>query len=59
MKRLKLRKNTYFWNEFWDFIFLPVEPGRTRERIFKSGSKRYAELASKRGWEKLPKGAWF
>ena len=52
MKSLTLRKNTYYWNEFWDFIFLPISPSRKREIIFKSGSRMYNRLSSQNGWRK-------
>jgi len=53
MKQLKLRKNTYLWNTFWDEIFIPVSPGRSKETIYRSGTKRYRELAAKKGWREV------
>jgi len=53
MKVLQLKQN-YFWNEFFDFIFLPVSyPKRIKEIIFRPGSKRYQELSKKPGWKKI------
>ena len=53
MKTLKTKKNTYFWNEWFDFIFLPVSPRRKKEKFFLSNSRKYLELSEKRGWKKI------
>jgi len=53
VKALALRKNIYYWNEFFDFIFLPVGNGRKKERIFRPGSKMYENLKNRSGWVKV------
>lgn len=53
MKRIKVGKKEYFWNEFFDFIFEAVGPDNTKERIFKSHTKKYKDLAARKGWVKL------
>jgi hypothetical protein len=37
-------RTTYFWNGFAGFFFVPVGPGRKRERIIKEGTALYATL---------------
>ena len=37
MITVRFRANTYYWNPFWGFFFLPVGERRKKERIVKSG----------------------
>ena len=38
MITVRYRAETYFWNPFWCFFFLPVGESRKKERIIKSGA---------------------
>ncbi len=44
------RGNTYYWNGFWGFFFLPVGPHRTKERIVKEGTALYDTLRRLAGY---------
>jgi hypothetical protein len=43
-------RTTYFWNGFAGFFFVPVGPGRKRERIIKEGTVLYATLRELAGY---------
>jgi len=54
MKRITYRNKEYYWNELFDFIFLPVSyPARKREKIYRCGTSRYNQLASLIGWKRI------
>ena len=38
MITVRYRAETYYWNPFWCFFFLPVREDRKKERIIKSGA---------------------
>ena len=47
---VRYRGNTYYWNGFWGFFFLPVGPHRTKERIVKEGTRLYETLRRLAGY---------
>jgi hypothetical protein len=44
MPYVTYRGNTYYWNGFGGFFFLPVGRKRKRERIVKEGTRLYETL---------------
>ena len=47
---VRYRGNTYYWNGFWGFFFLPVGLHRTKERIVKEGTALYGTLRQLAGF---------
>ena len=44
MRTVTYKRTTFFWNGFAGFFFVPVGPGRKRERIIKEGTALYSTL---------------
>lgn len=50
MITVKYKGNTYYWNAFFGFFFLPVGPTRKKERVHREGTKTYAKLRALAGY---------
>jgi hypothetical protein len=50
MPRVTYKGNTYLWNGFSGFFFLPVGPKRKRERLVKEGTRLYETLRRLAGY---------
>ena len=50
MKTVTYLSTVYYWNGFGGFFFVPVGPGRTRERIIKEGTHLFPILRELAGY---------
>ncbi len=50
MKTVTYLSTVYFWNGFGGFFFVPVGPGRKRERIIGEGNYLYTILRELAGY---------